>query len=101
MVSTREVPERRVRIPSITSQKGERSIGTVSSAVVQESPTVSTREVPDRRTPETPSTRCHATSSRTASTVRSSAQDIVSSKPASTLRQIRQTYRARRKRPGQ
>jgi len=47
-----EVPDRRVRIPSTTSQKGELSIGTVSSGVVQESPTVSTCEVPERRTPE-------------------------------------------------
>jgi len=36
-------------LTSITSQKGERSIGTVSSGVVQESHTVSTCEVPERR----------------------------------------------------
>jgi len=70
-----EVPEGRVRTPSITSQKGERSVGTVSRGVVQESPTVSTHEVPDRRMPETPSTRSHATSSRAASTARSSAKE--------------------------
>jgi len=40
------------RITSITSQKGERSIGTVSSGVIQESPTASIRVVPDRRTLE-------------------------------------------------
>jgi len=40
------------RITSITSQKGERSFGSVSSGVVQESPTGSTCEVPERRTPE-------------------------------------------------
>jgi len=34
--------------PSITSQKGDRSIGTVSSGVVQENPTVSTSEVEPR-----------------------------------------------------
>jgi len=34
---------------SITSQKRERSIGTVSSGIVQESPTNSTCEVPERR----------------------------------------------------
>jgi len=45
MDSTYEVPERRARTPNITSQKGERSIGTVSSGIVQESPTDSTCEV--------------------------------------------------------
>jgi len=46
---TREVPERRVRVPSITSLKGERSIGTVSSESVQESPD---RCTPEARVPE-------------------------------------------------
>jgi len=66
----RKVPERRVRTQSITSQKGEWSIDTVSSGV------------PDRRMPKTPSTRSHATSSRGANTSRSRTQKIVSSKPA-------------------
>jgi len=49
----------------------------------------------------TPSTKSHATSSRAASIARSSAQDSVTSKLATTSRQPRNTERATRKRPGQ
>jgi len=45
----------------------------------------------------TPSTKSHTTSSRAASTARSSAQDSVSSKPATTSRQQRITERATQK----
>jgi len=48
----------------------------------------------------TPSTKSHSTSSRADSTTRSSAQDSVSSRLATTSRQPRNTERATRKRPG-
>jgi len=96
MVLTHEVPGRRVsETPSVTSEKGERSIVVVLRGVVQKSPPALTREVPDRRMIETPS------AGRALSTSWSSAQDIVSSKPATTSRQLSRTDRATRKRHGQ
>ncbi|XP_070854988.1 splicing regulatory glutamine/lysine-rich protein 1-like [Drosophila suzukii] len=58
--------ERRAQTPNITSQKGERSIGSASSRIDQESPTDSTCEDPEQRA-RTPSTKSHAETSRTKS----------------------------------
>jgi len=82
--------------PTVTIEKESGRSFVVSRGVVHESPTVLTH-VPDRRVSESPSARSHVTASRATSTIRSSAQDIVSSKPATTSQQLHRTDRAKQK----